>query len=183
MNRFWVKLCLLVVYVEAFSSPQRPSKDTRSVAKNNLHFGEVWKAFGVATIGAALTFNPPPALAEDSILASSTLQLSTVTKTVDMSMPSYGSISATQGADLDSLVVEPVGGGPSQGSSTKSSQNASKKSEGGPGINFGAVLPSMNKQGPAQDGDKNQNVKVVDTSLPSYGEASNIAKDKSPFGV
>jgi hypothetical protein len=98
-------------------------------------------ALGVFAIGAILSFNPPMGNAAEI-------------KTVDMSMPSYGTIAAptasleslTIAPPPDDIVVRPV----------KKKKEVVEKESGGGGM--GAVLPSMNKKGPA--GAKPRQLKV-----------------------
>jgi len=101
-----------------------------------------------------------------------------------MSLPSYGDIAASQGANLETLKVAPTGGA------------VRKVKEEGGGMNISSLLPSMNKKGPAEKKEKvkketvlkekeekiNEKIKIVDMDLPSY-EGSTAIKERSAFGI
>jgi hypothetical protein len=83
-------------------------------------------------------FHPVP-------FGSSSVQIAGAAKSLDMTMPSYGTISATKisSDDFASLSVAPV---KEVKSPAKSKSKSEPESESG--FSFPALLPSMNKKGP-----------------------------------
>jgi hypothetical protein len=80
--------------------------------------------------------------------ASSSVQISGAAKSLDMSMPSYDTISAAKisSDDFATLSIAPV---KEERSPAKSKSKSEPESESG-GFALPAFLPSMNKKGPAE---------------------------------
>lgn len=165
------------------------------------------KAFGVLSLGSILAFNVADASASSmflpddasivsapSAILSSSVQLSAEIKTMDMSLPSYGSISDAKNTkeSLSTLVIEQ----PEVTSNVKS-KAAPKKGEPMKGPSMSSFLPSLDKKGPKEKAVAQKSksteakeektiagakVEIVDMNLPTYSGASDT-KSTSPFAL
>jgi len=132
---------------------------------------------------------------------SSTQLVADAIKTMDMTMPSYDTISTSKNTQetLSSLVIE-------QPTAVTTPKKAASKQKGEPmkGPSLGAVLPSLNKEGPkkkataaakkaqqeatkaekqaAYERAATEKIKIVDTNMPSYSGASD-SKSTNPFAL
>jgi hypothetical protein len=167
------------------------------------------KTIGVLSLGSVLAFNVADASATALVPVdtaftsslSSTQLVADAIKTMDMTMPSYDTISTSKNTQetLSSLVIE-------QPTAVATPKKAASKQKGEPmkGPSLGAVLPSLNKEGPkkkataaakkaqqeatkaekqaAYERAATEKIKIVDTNMPSYSGASD-SKSTNPFAL
>jgi hypothetical protein len=114
-------------------------------------------------------------------------------KTLDMSLPSYGSISDAK-ARLEAEEYDPVPDASVGRAARKNKPTKKEAGEQGGNNPMASLLPSMNKsikkKEPKQrrpkeeedDGPSFEGIKTMDMSLPSYGD-STASKERSGFSL
>lgn len=177
MNRLVLLLGIICATTSGFvvAPCRRPSTSQLLANKKN----DFEAALAALVVGAALVFNPQPTVAAASMMtqtnqnpaiAYSSLTLAADIKVLDMSLPSYGAISAPK-ADLESLAVVPTRSDPAIITKKEKVVASSKKT---------TKKIAVEKQQKGDDDDKGSTLTIVDMKMPSYGD-SQVGKGKEAF--
>jgi len=178
--------------LNAHEPQTQPSNNVNLLPEKLLH------ALGTLTVAASfLTFQPNNVQAMDFMtndaVLSSSIQLSEEIKVLDMSLPSYGSISAPKSGQEAIKGVEVDPNKPSTSTSASTSVLPTKK-KGGGAISLYSSGSSKKKEtkkavassAPAAPKEEKQEsgpaVITVDMSMPSYGDTT-AKKEKSVFAL
>jgi hypothetical protein len=190
MKFFTLSMLASALVADAFSpqaifpvSRASSSQSELSMAKNVVDLNGMMRPLSTLAVAASLAFNPIAAsahdnyLVQDSMITSSSIQVSEAIKVLDMGLPSYGDLKDPKASAAAIKGVEPTEASPGSSSSVVPSKragagNALYSAKKAKPAKKERVLVEKSEEEKQKDDTKLNGVIYTDMSMPSYSDSS-----------